>query len=80
MEIGGTSQHWSLWQQTLVFAAILLILLLSTDSKREKVLYLPKKDRRRDNFLIKDTTNKGGPGNLSAPIDVIAFRTTNLRS
>ena len=38
-EIGSTVQHWSLWEQNLVFAAILLILLLSTYSKREKVVF-----------------------------------------
>ena len=34
-------QDWTLWEQSGIFALILLILLQSTNSKREKVWFLP---------------------------------------
>ena len=43
-------------------------------------MFRSQKVCRGDNILLRFPENKGGPGNPSAPIDVNAFHTTNIRS
>ena len=67
-EIGITLQHWSLWEQNLIFAIVLLILVLATYSKRVKVVYWFKEVGRGHRFLLESSANTGGRDN---PFSVI---------
>ena len=57
-----------------------LILVQSTNSKREKVFFWSQKDSRGDYFLPRSAEKSGGWGNPFSAIDINAFRTTNFRS
>ena len=52
-------QHWSLWVQNGLFAVILLILLQSTNSKREKVWFRPLKVDKGHHFLARSPNQMG---------------------
>ena len=79
-DVGITIQHCRLWAETSLFAAVGLILVQCTNSKREKVLLRPQNVSRGGYFLVRCTENSGEQGNPLFAIGTNAFRTTNFRS